>query len=146
VRVLIVDDYEGWRRQVCLLLGGRSEGQIIYEASDGLKAVQKAEELQPDLILLDINLPKLNGIEAAALIRELSPNSKILFLSLDNSLDVVGAALSAGALGYVCKTDARCELLPAMDAVLRGEPFVSGSCIGCEVAETPGANAPLSFR
>jgi DNA-binding NarL/FixJ family response regulator len=125
IRILVADDYEDWRRQVCLLLQVRPELQVICEASDGSEAVQKAEELKPDLILLDIGLPKLNGIEAARRIRQLSPNSKIIFLSQDNSPEVVQAALSTGALGYVYKAYARGDLLPAVDAVLRGKEFVS---------------------
>jgi DNA-binding NarL/FixJ family response regulator len=109
------------------MIQARTEWQVIAEASDGSEAVQKAEELKPDLILLDIGLPKLNGIEAARRIRQRSPSSKIIFLSQNSDLDVVRAALGTGALGYVRKTDARRELLPAMDAVLRGKQFVSSS-------------------
>jgi CheY-like chemotaxis protein len=105
----------------------RPEWQVIAEAADGLDAIQKAEELKPDLIVLDIGLPKLNGIEAARRIRQFSPGSKIVFLSQHNDLDVVQAALSTGALGYVHKTDAESELLAAVDAVLRGKQYVSGS-------------------
>jgi DNA-binding response OmpR family regulator len=89
-----------------------------------IRPVQKAEELQPDLILLDIGLPTLSGIEAARRIRELSPESRILFVSQESSADVVRGALAEGAKGYVVKTDARGELLTAVDAVLRGEQFV----------------------
>jgi DNA-binding NarL/FixJ family response regulator len=124
VRVLVVDDFEPFRRSVALLLQKRPELQIIGEASDGLKAVQKAEELQPDLILLDIGLPKLNGIEAARRIRQLSPRSKILFVSQESSADVVHEAFATGACGYVIKADAGSELLPAVEAVLRGGQFV----------------------
>ena len=99
IRILIVDDFEDWRRQVHSLLQARPEWQVIAEASDGSEAVQKAEELKPDLILLDIGLPKLNGIEAARQIRQRSPSSKIIFLSQNNDLDVVQAALSTGASG-----------------------------------------------
>jgi DNA-binding NarL/FixJ family response regulator len=90
-----------------------------------LEAIERAEELKPDLIVLDIGLPKLNGIEAARKIRQLSPSSKIVFLSLNKDLEVVRTALSTGALGYVLKTDARSELLPAMDAVLQGRRYLS---------------------
>jgi DNA-binding NarL/FixJ family response regulator len=82
------------------------ELQVICEVSDGSEAVQKAGELKPDLILMDIGLPKLNGIEAARQIRQLSPNFKIIFLSQDNSLDVIQEALSTGALAYVHKAQA----------------------------------------
>jgi DNA-binding NarL/FixJ family response regulator len=142
IRILIADDYERWRRQVRLLFQARPEWQVIAEASDGSEAVQKAEELKPDLILLDIGLPKLNGIEAALRIRQLSPSSKIIFLSLHTSLDVVQAALSTGARGYVCKTDAQSELLLAVDAVFRGKQFVSSSIEGYEFTHTLEKEAP----
>ena len=142
IRILIVDDFGGWRLQNRLLLQTRPEWQAIAEASDGLEAVQKAEELKPDLILLDISLPKLNGIEAALRMRRLSPSSKIIFLSLHNSLDVVQAALSTGAMGYVRKTDSQSELIPAMDAVLQGKQYVSSSIKGHELTDTSGARAP----
>jgi len=127
IRILVVDDFKDWVRQVRLLLQFRTEFQLIAEASDGSEAVQKAEELKPDLILLDIGLPKLNGIEAAQQIRQRSPSCKIIFLSQNSDLDVVRAALGTGALGYVLKIDAGLELLPAVDAVLRGEQFISSS-------------------
>ena len=127
IRILVVDDFEGWRHQVRLLFQIRPQWQIIAEVSDGLEAVQKAEDLKPDLILLDIGLPKLNGIEAARRIRRVSPNSKIIFLSQHSDLDIVRGALSTGALGYVCKADTRSDLLPAIEAVLQGRQFVSSS-------------------
>jgi DNA-binding NarL/FixJ family response regulator len=136
IRVLVVEDFEDWRRQVRLLFQERPQWQIIAEASDGSEAVQKAEDLKPDLILLDIGLPKLNGMEVARRIRQRSPSSKIIFLSQNSDLDVVRAALDTGALGYVRKTDARRELLPAMDAVLRGKQFVSSSLKGREFTDT----------
>ena len=142
IRVLIADDYEGWRRQVRLLVQERPQWQVIAEASDGSEAVQKAEELKPDLIVLDIGLPKLNGIEAAQRIRQLSPSSKIIFLSLYNSPDIVQAALSTGGLGYVCKPDASRELLRAVDAVLRGKQYVSGSLRGHEVTGASSEGSP----
>jgi len=106
VRVLVVDDYAPFRRLVCSTLSKRSELQIVAEVSDGLEAVHKAEELQPDLIVLDIGLPTLNGIEAARRIRKLSPKSKILFVSQESSADVVQESLGLGALGYVVKAQA----------------------------------------
>lgn len=142
IRLLIVDDVKDWRLQVRLLFHARPEWQVIAEASDGSEAVQKAEELKPDLILLDIGLPKLNGIEAARRIRQLSPNSKIVFLSQDNSLDLAQAALSTGAQGYVRKSDAGSELLPAVEAVLRGKQYVSSSLKGYEFVDTSVEKAP----
>ena len=110
--------------------------------SDGSEAVQKVANLKPDLVVLDIGLPKLNGIEAARQIRQFSPTSTIVFLSQNNDSDVVRAALSTGALGYVHKTDAQSELLPAVDAVLRGKQFVSSSLKGYEFTDTSGEKAP----
>ena len=141
IRILVADDYERWRRQVCLLLQARLEWQVIAEASDGSECIQKAEELKPDLIVLDIGLPRLNGIEAARRIRQLSPSSKIVFLSQNNDLDIMRAALSTGALGYVHKTDARSELPAAVDAILRGKQFVSSSLKGYEFTGTSGEEA-----
>jgi DNA-binding NarL/FixJ family response regulator len=134
-RILIADDFRGWRLQNRLLLQARPEWQVTAEASDGLEAVHKAEELKTDLILLDIGLPKLTGIEAALRIRQLSSSSKIVFLSLQNSLDVVQAALSTGAMGYVHKADSFRELLPAVDTVLEGKPFISSSIRGSEFTD-----------
>jgi DNA-binding NarL/FixJ family response regulator len=134
IRILVTDDFEGWRRQVRLLFQARPQWQIIVEASDGLEAVQKAADLKPDLIVLDISLPKLNGIEAARQIRQFSPNSRIVFLSQNNDIDIVRAGLSAGALGYVCKADSRRDLLPAIETVLQGRQFVSSSIKGYQPA------------
>jgi CheY-like chemotaxis protein len=137
-----VDDFEGWRRQVRLLFQARPQWQVIAEVSDGPEAVQKAADLKPDLIVLDIGLPKLDGLEAARRIRQLSPSSKIVFLSQNNDLDVVRAALSTGARGYVQKTDVRSDLLPAIEAVLQGRQFVSSSITGYKPAHVLATKAP----
>jgi DNA-binding NarL/FixJ family response regulator len=136
IRILVVDDFKDWLRQVRLLLQSRPGCQVIAEASDGSEAVQKAEELKPDLIVLDVGLPNLSGIEAARQIRQLSPNSEIIFLSQNSDLEVVRTALGTGALGYVRKADAGRELLPAMDAVLEGKQFVSSSLKDYQFADT----------
>jgi DNA-binding NarL/FixJ family response regulator len=127
VRVLIVEDFVPFRRFVCSTLGTKPELQVVSEASDGLEAVQKAEELKPDLILLDIGLPSLNGIAAARQIRKLSPESKIIFLSQESSADIIQEALNLGAWAYVVKTRAQSDLLAAVDAVLQGKVFVSST-------------------
>jgi CheY-like chemotaxis protein len=93
VRVLVVEDNEQFRQFLCSALGSKPGLQIVGEVADGLEAVQRAEELQPDLILLDIGLPGLNGIEAGRRIRRLSPKSKILFVSQESSADFVQEAL-----------------------------------------------------
>jgi DNA-binding NarL/FixJ family response regulator len=125
VRILVVEDNEPFRHFICSMLGKRSELEIIGEASNGLEAVHKAEELHPDLIFLDIGLPGLNGIEAARQICKLVPKSKIVFLSQESSQEIVRSALEVGAMGYVAKANAGSDLLEAMEAVLQGKPFVS---------------------
>jgi CheY-like chemotaxis protein len=142
IRILVADDNKDWRHEIRLLVEARPEWRVICEVSDGLEAVQGAAELRPDLVLLEIGLPERNGIEAARLIRRLSPDSRIVFLSLDNSADVVQVALSTGAQGYVYKARAESDLLPAIDAILRGEQFVSSMLKGYRFTDTPGAIAP----
>jgi len=126
----VVEDSDVFRKFICSTLGKRADLEIIGEVSDGLEAVEKVEELRPDLIVLDIGLPSLNGIEAARRIRKLSPESKILFMSQESSADVVQEALGTGAHGYVVKSDAGSELLPAVKAVLEGKRFISASLAG----------------
>lgn len=127
IRVLLVDDYAPFRQFVRSTLQKKPDLQIISEVSDGLIAVQKAQSLQPDLILLDIGLPTLNGIEVARRIRKHSPTSKILFVSENRSWDLAEEALRSGADGYVVKSDAASELLPAVESILKGKQFVSAS-------------------
>ena len=121
VRILVVEDYESFRQFICATLQKEVEPHSIFEASDGVQAIELARALRPDLILLDIGLPKLNGMEAARRIRELAPQSRILFVSQESSVDVIQAAFSVGASGYVVKTDAARELAIAVKAVLHGE-------------------------
>jgi DNA-binding NarL/FixJ family response regulator len=144
IRVLVVDDYEPWRRFVSSTLRKQPNLEVIGEASDGPEGVQKAQELQPDLIVLDIGLPTLNGIEVARRIRECAPQSKILFASENRSLDIVKEALCTGASGYVVKSDAARELLPAMDTVLQGKQFVSASLCFDVLVETLDTRASES--
>jgi DNA-binding NarL/FixJ family response regulator len=125
-RIMVVDDFKDWRLKVCSILEQSEEFLVVGEASDGAEAVQKAQKLQPDLIVLDVGLPKLNGIEAAPRMSELSPRSKILFLSQDDDADAIQAAFNAGARGYVHKLTAGSELLSAVTAVLQGDRFVTG--------------------
>jgi len=134
-RVLVVDDYERWRSFVASTLQKQPELRIISEATDGFEAVQIAQQLQPDLIVLDIGLPSLNGIEAARRIREVSPKSRILFLSENRSREIGEEAMRTGALGYVVKSDAASELLPAVEAVLQDKQFVSPCLTGPALGE-----------
>jgi DNA-binding NarL/FixJ family response regulator len=141
IRVLVTDDFEPFRRLVCSMLTERPELHVVGEVSDGVEAIRKAEELRPDLILLDIGLPTLNGIEAARQIRRLVQECKIVFLSQESSADVVQEAFRLGAMGYVVKTDARNDLLTAVSAVLRGETFASS-----RLAERNSQEHSVHFR
>ena len=125
IRVVVVDDYEGWHAFVEIALGEQPELKIIARVFDGLEAVRQAKQLQPDLILLDIGLPRQNGIEAARRIRELCPNCKILFITENRSPEMAGEALRTDASGYIIKSDAARELLPGIRTVLQGGRFVS---------------------
>ncbi len=122
----MADDYEPFRRFLVSMLQGRPE-LVISQAADGAQAVQKAREVNPELILLDIGLPVMNGIEVARQIRKFSPTSKILFVSQETSVDVVEEAFAIGAPAYLVKADAGRELMLALDAVLRGEKYVSNT-------------------
>ena len=105
------------------MLQQRPDLQVICGVSDGLQAVEKAQELQPDLILMDIGMPGINGIEAARRIRAVAPNSKIIFLTQESSPEVIQEAKSLGASGYVLKIDAETDLLTAVQVVLQGMQF-----------------------
>jgi DNA-binding NarL/FixJ family response regulator len=128
----VVDDYEPWRRFVTSTLEKQPELQIIGEASDGREAVEMAQQLYPDLILLDIGLPIVNGLEAARQIRKHAPDTKILFLSENRSAAIAESALSIGASGYVVKAKAATDLVTALKTVLEGKRFVSASLVGHE--------------
>jgi DNA-binding NarL/FixJ family response regulator len=123
LRILVVEDFQEFRQAICSLLQRRGEFQVEL-ASDGLEAVQKAEQLQPHLILLDIGLPKLHGMEVAKRVRKLASSAKIVFLSVESDADLVREALGLSS-GYVHKPRVESDLLPAIEAVLRGERFVS---------------------
>ncbi|HEY6968097.1 MAG TPA: response regulator transcription factor [Candidatus Angelobacter sp.] len=142
IRVLVVEDAQPFQKFIYLALLNRPELRVIAWALDGLEGVQKAEELQPDLILLDLGLPKLNGIKAAREIRKVSPRSIILFVSQESSADVVQEALSTGASGYVVKIDAGTELLPAVDSVLQGQQFISHRFALCDFAHAAHGATP----
>jgi DNA-binding NarL/FixJ family response regulator len=125
VRILLVDDHEPFRRYIFSMLGEDAAVQVVGEAGDGLEAVQQAKVLQPDVILLDIGLPGINGIEAARQIGEIANKARIIFLTQESSPELVQEALNLGAWGYITKAQAGTELLPAVEVVSRGERFLN---------------------
>jgi DNA-binding NarL/FixJ family response regulator len=146
VRILVVDDFAPWQHFVLPKLRENHNLRVVGVASDGLEAVLKAEELQPDLILLDIGLPTINGIEAARRIRKVAPKSKILFLSQEVHVDVARIALSEGGQGYVVKSDANNELFPAVEAVMQGKKFVSRRLAGPDFGSEVDSQATGQHR
>ena len=130
VQVLVVEDFEPYREFVTSSVGKKDGLQVVDEAIDGAQAVAKAQELKPDLILLDIGLPKLNGIEAAREILAVIPGTKIIFLTQETSVEVLREAFNLGACGYVVKSRAGRDLIPAVEAVLQGNRFISSGLDG----------------
>jgi DNA-binding NarL/FixJ family response regulator len=116
-RILLVDDFEPWRVLLRSLLQSRPELKVVGEAIDGLDAVEKARELQPDVIIMDISMPRMNGIEAAERIRAIAPQSRILFVTVEASEDFEEAAVAVGAKGFIPKVEVETKLLPALDAL-----------------------------
>ncbi len=139
----MVDDFAPWRAYILAKLRGNRNFEVIGVVADGSEAVVKAAELHPDLILMDISLGELSGIKAAARIRELSPESKILFVSQNLDVEVVRTALGAGGLGYVVKSDAEADLLAGIEAVMSGKRFVSGLLASHNFAGLPDPQAPI---
>ena len=127
LRILVVDDHDGWTRYVSDRLRNHARYRVVGKVADGLEAIRAAERLRPDLIVLDIGLPSLNGIEAARRILASVPDTRILFLTEQRSADIADAALRAGGFGYVVKSDAGTDLQPAIDTIADGRTYVSAS-------------------
>ena len=127
IKVLVVDDYAPWLHFVSLALAVKPEIQIVAEAQDGITAIQKVSQLKPDLVILDIGLPDMSGVEVARRILEMAPRTRIVFLSESTSKDIVCNALLTGAQAYVVKSFAAKELVPAVEAVLLDCHFVSAA-------------------
>lgn len=140
-RVLVVDDHPSWRQHVQSLLRLRGRWHIVGEASSGEEGVHRALTLAPDVILLDIELPDVNGLEVARRILAVAPALPVVFVSSHSSWDVIDAAFGTGAHGYVLKSEVPSDLVPAMHAALRGVHFLSGAIAGG--ARAAGADAKV---
>jgi DNA-binding NarL/FixJ family response regulator len=123
VRILVVDEHPVVRHGLRTLLGAHAEWEIIDEAADGIEAVDKADRLKPDVIVLDITMPRMSGLEACRLIRKRVPASEILFVTQHDSPHMMREAMEAGARGYVVKSNASRDLLAAVEAVSQHLPF-----------------------
>jgi DNA-binding NarL/FixJ family response regulator len=123
VRIMVADDQEVVRKRVVATLVSRGDLEVCAEASNGKEAVQKTKELNPDLVILDITMPELNGLDAARQIRAFAPSLPILILSVHKSRQVVEEAKKIGVRGYVTKGDAIQKLLLAVDTVLQNQTF-----------------------
>jgi DNA-binding NarL/FixJ family response regulator len=143
IRILVVDHFEPSRQRICSILQTQAELCVVAEIADGLEAVQKAQDLKPDVILLDIGLPTLNGLQAAKRIRQVAPGAKIIFLTQISENTIVRAALSTGAQGYVLKTHAESDLFTAVAGVLRGDNFVGSGIEGTALAKP---EIPVALR
>ena len=137
VRVLVVDDYAPWIQFVSAVLAAKPQITIVGEAQDGSTAIQKVVELKPDVVVLDIGLPDMNGIQVARRILELAPKVRILFLTEHTAPEIVRSALLTGAQGYVVKSFAARELLPALDALLLDCYFVSAAAAAARLDDAP---------
>ena len=126
IRVLVVEDHQPFRRVICDLLQQRADLLIVGEAADGLDAIRQAEALRPDVVILDIGLPVLSGLEVAERIRAKVPDAKLMFVTNESSLEIVEQAFRNGANGYVYKPRVQRDVMPVLEAIIRGGRFVSG--------------------
>jgi DNA-binding NarL/FixJ family response regulator len=143
-RVLVVDDHEPWRRQIRSMLAHNRRWRVAAEAADGTEVLHQVTVERPDLILLDVELATINGIEVAKRIRQADPDSRILFMSAHRSWDIAEIALGTGARAYILKSDAGRELLPALEAVDGGSWFISGALVGRVRARTTARDVAIT--
>lgn len=125
IRILLVDDHPIVRQGLRTLLEGRSGWEVVGEASDGVEAVEKAQDLKPDVMVLDVTMPRMNGLEACRLLRRQSPHLEILFVTQHDSPQMMREALDVGARGYVVKSNAARDLLEAVEAVSQHRVFTA---------------------
>jgi len=127
ISVLVVDDIQLIRERLCAILSESSDVIVVAEASNGCDAIEKARKYQPDVVLLDISMPELNGLQAAPLIKQAAPTAQILIVTQHNSHFIVRAAFAVGVLGFMEKKEAGKELLEAVKQVFSKKTFLSKS-------------------
>ena len=143
IRVLLADDHAMLREGLRALLTA-SGINVVGEVSDGREAVRRAQELDPDVVVMDVSMPELNGIEAAGIIRERSPRAKVVMLSMHSSTEHIHRAFAAGAAGYVLKASASLEVIAAVKAVHAGQRYLSPALRQAEIeAGAPRQRSPL---
>jgi len=125
LRILVADDHEIIRRGLRAVLEAQSDWEVTDEASTGLEAVMKAERYKPDVVLMDISMPELNGLEAARRIRRSLPTVEVLFLTMHESEQMIREGIEAGGRGFLLKSDAGNELVPAVKSVCHHQPYFS---------------------
>jgi DNA-binding NarL/FixJ family response regulator len=141
IRIILVEDFLPYRTIISSLFAKTPDLQVVGEASSGTDAVEKTHQLVPDLVLMDIGLPELNGLEAARQIRSLNRSVKIVFLTEQADVDIVKEALALGAMGYVLKRRAETDLFAAVSEVLQGRRFVSSGLPNNWFGSTRGPEA-----
>jgi DNA-binding NarL/FixJ family response regulator len=145
VRILVADDHAIVRRGMRTLIESQEGWETCAEVSNGREAVEKAEELKPDIAILDIGMPELNGLDAARQILKASPQTEVLILTMHQSEEVVAEVLKAGPRGYVLKSDADQNLVAAIEALLQHKPFLSSNVTDMILSDYLGGHAgPMS--
>lgn len=127
LRLVLADDHEVTRTGFVALLAGHPEFEVVGQASDGQQAVELCEALQPDIAILDIRMPVLNGLGAARLLQQRMPGLKVVIFTMDDSTDHLEAAITAGAVGYLLKDASRDEVIASLQRVARGEEALNGA-------------------